>query len=520
MFYFHSDTLVDALKNALTNNATTVKNSLETYVRENGGTAMPETDGYGRSAVSDLPLGLYLFVETRVPEMVTETTAPFLVSLPMTSTADNASWLYDVTLYPKNLTGIPTLEKTVREAKASSGKNNGSADIADGFAHTATASVGDVLEYQIISTLPSITSAASYLTDYSFIDTAEKGIPYLQNGVTIEFFKDAACTDKIATWAEADGKFNVSYTSNDDGYVMSISMTESGLSEINTSKAVYTDASMVNSGYSDCTLRITYSAQLDKSANCGDKGNTNDVVLTWKRTNSSYYDTLVDDCHVYVFGLDLTKKFSDGKGDLSKVEFCLQNDADDYYVVAKYDESVKAYYVTGSTDDKSKATRFTPRSDGRMLIYGLEDDAYTITELKTDGAYTLLKDGIGLVISVGESSTVCDIYSSDVLGLIQNDPRYVDVEEGLFHNMPQKHLEHKLLTASAKVDNKQVTLGSDNGSANAFVPLTVVNTKGFDLPKTGGYGNWMFPAIGLSLVAVAVVVIYFAFRDKKKETNK
>ena len=30
VFYFHSDTLVDALKNALTNNATTVKNSLET----------------------------------------------------------------------------------------------------------------------------------------------------------------------------------------------------------------------------------------------------------------------------------------------------------------------------------------------------------------------------------------------------------------------------------------------------------------------------------------------------------
>ena len=521
VFYFHSDTLVDALKNSLTNNATTVKNSLETYVRENGGTAMPETDGYGHSAVSDLPLGLYLFVETRVPEMVTETTAPFLVSLPMTSTADNASWLYDVTLYPKNLTGIPTLEKTVREAKTSSGKNNGSADITDGFAHTATASVGDVLEYQIISTLPSITSAASYLTDYSFIDTAEKGIPYLQNGVTLEFFKDAACTDKIATWTESDGKFNVGYTTAESGgYVMSITMTEAGLSELNTSKAVYADATMVNSGYSDCTLRITYSAQLDKSANYGDKGNTNDVVLTWKRTNSSYYDTLVDDCHVYVFGLDLTKKFSDGKGDLSKVEFCLQNDADDYYVVAKYDETAKAYYVTGSTDDKAKATHFTPRSDGRMLIYGIEDDAYTITELKTDGAYTLLKNGIGLVISVGESSTVCDVYSSDVLGLIQNDPHYADVEEGLFHNMPQKHLEHKLLTASAKVDNKQVTLGPDNGSANAFVPLTVVNTKGFDLPKTGGYGNWMFPAIGLSLVAVAVVVIYFAFRDKKKETNK
>lgn len=517
MYAYQSDVLIDALKNALTNNATSVKNALEAYVRENGGTAMPETDGYGHSSVSDLPLGLYLFVETRVPEMVTETTAPFLISLPMTSTSDSLSWLYDVTLYPKNLTGIPTLEKTVREAKSSSGKNNSSADITDGFAHTATASVGDVLEYQIISTLPSITSAASYLTDYSFTDTAEKGIPYLQNGVALEFFKDAACTDKITTWAEADGKFNVSYSANNDGYVMGLAMTETGLDEINTSTAVYGE-NAVNSGYSDCTLRITYSAKLDKGANYGDKGNTNDVVLTWKRTNSEYYDTLVDDCHVYTFGLDLTKKFSDGKGDLSKVAFGLQNDADKYFVVAEYDEAASAYFVTGASDSTKSATRFKPRADGRILIYGLEDDAYTITEIKTDGAYTLLKDGIGVVITTSESS-VCDVYTADVLGLIQNDPRYADIEEGLFHNMPQKHLEHKQLTATAKVDNKSVTLGPDNGSANAFVPLTVVNTKGFDLPKTGGYGNWMFPAIGLSLVAVAGVIIYFAFRDKKKTSK-
>ena len=126
-----------------------------------------------------------------------------------------------------------------------------------------------------------------------------------------------------------------------------------------------------------------------------------------------------------------------------------------------------------------------------------------------------------MMLMKGANSNVSGFsLSMPLLTAIKNDPRYADVEEGLFHNMPQKHLEHKLLTASAKVDNKQVTLGPDNGSANAFVPLTVVNTKGFDLPKTGGYGNWMFPAVGLSLVAVAVVVIYFAVRDKKKETNK
>lgn len=455
---------------------------------------------------TDIRIGLYLFVETRVPETVAETTAPFLVSFPMTNTTDGASWVYDVTLYPKNLTGIPTLEKAVREAKASSGTS-------DEYAHTATASVGDTLEYRIVSTLPSITSATTYLTDYSFTDTAEKGIPFSKNAVTLEFFRDSSCTDKIATWLEADGKFTVSYSEAENGnHVMSIAMTEAGLAEINTSGAVYGEKS-VNSGYSDCSTRITYTASLDKSANYGDRGNTNTVVLTWKRTNSEYYDTLIDDCHVYTFGLDLTKKFSDSKGDLNKVAFGLQNDADKYYVVAEYDEAANAYFVTDMTDTTRNATRFKPRSDGRILIYGLEDDVYTVTELKTDSAYTLLKSGIGVVISIKETAE-CDVYSSDILGLVQNDPRYADVEEGQFKNMPQKHLMHKLLTAEAKVDNKSVTLGPDNGSANALVPLTVVNTKGFDLPKTGGYGNWMFPVIGLTLVAIAVTVIYFALKKK------
>ena len=67
----------------------------------------------------------------------------------------------------------------------------------------------------------------------------------------------------------------------------------------------------------------------------GDAGNSNAVALQWKRTNSSFYDTLVDDCHVYVYGIDLTKRFSENQGDLSKVEFALYNDTDKYFVKAQ-----------------------------------------------------------------------------------------------------------------------------------------------------------------------------------------
>ena len=446
-----------------------------------------------------------------MPEMVIDTTAPFFVSLPMTSvdgsnaTDGGARWMYDVTLYPKNLTGIPTLEKTLRENQNDTGKNNGSNDITDGYAHTGTASDGDVIDYQLISTLPSITSESTYLTWYTFVDTLSKGLSYNKNDVVLEFFTDKACTQSVARWTEADGKFSVSYTTTADSEsVMTVEMTAAGLAEINTSKAVYTEAGMVNSGYSDCTLRITYAAIVNSDASVvyGDAGNPNEVVLTWKRTSSDFYDTLVDDAHVYTYGLELTKLFSDGKGDFSKVEFILHNDTDDYFVKAELNEAEGIYYVVDHVEAEADATHFIPMSadpnKGKIVVKGLEDDTYTITEVRTDNGYTLLKDDIEVVISQTETTKICDIYASDVLGLIQNDPRYATIihDTGDLKNMPQRHLEHHLLTASATVDGNAVTMLTDNGSANAEAPLRVVNTRGFDLPKTGDNGTKMLTIAG------------------------
>ena len=122
--HFTSDMLNNKLSTALTANATTVKNALEVAAK-NGGVVMTETDATGHTSASNMEQGLYLVVETRVPEMVTSTCNPFFVSLPMT-TIDGSEWLYDLTVYPKNQTGNPTLDKTVREAKNSTGKNTGS----------------------------------------------------------------------------------------------------------------------------------------------------------------------------------------------------------------------------------------------------------------------------------------------------------------------------------------------------------------------------------------------------------
>ena len=474
VFYFTSDKLNKALADALADNATTVKNALEIAVR-NGGKAMPETDANGHSKVSGLEQGLYLAVETRVPENVTSTCNPFFVSLPMT-TIDGKDWNYDVTVYPKNQTGKPTLEKTVREDKNSTGKNTGSlTDIADGYAHTATASVGDVVEYQIISTLPTITSKATSLTTYTFADTLREGIRYNRSDVVIEFFRDAGCTDQITAWDEDSGKFSVSY---DEQNTMTIGMTEAGLADINESESVYTGS--VKRGYSDCTMRITYAATLTADAQLGDTDNPNEVVLTWKRTNTSYYDSLVDCCHVYTCGVDVLKQFSDGKGDLANVHFLLHNDTDDVYVIAEQRDGM--YYVKGFTGKKADATTFVPNDSGHTIVNGLEDDTYTLTETATDKGYVLLKDGIEIVITAAEGESACETCSV------------------------------KLLTASGSVNGDAV----DMEDGNAIVPLTVINNPGFDLPKTGGYGTWMFTVGGCMLLGLAAFIVA---RGRKHNRN-
>lgn len=472
--YFTSDMLNNKLAAALSANATTVKNALEAAVKN--GTAMAETDAAGHTFASDMEQGLYLVVETRVPENVTSTCNPIFVSLPMT-TVDGAAWNYDVTVYPKNQTGNPTLEKTVRESKNSTGKNTGSlTDIKDGYAHTATASVGDVVDYQIISTLPTITSKASALSEYTYVDTMSKGIRYNKNDVVIEFFKDSGCTDKIATWAVNSGKFTVGY--DDTANTMTIRMTDTGLAEINEAATVYTDS--VKRGYSDCTMRITYAATLTADAKMGDTDNPNEVELTWRRTNNTYFDTLKDCCHVYTYGIDILKQFSDNGGNVRNVKFRLHNDTDDCYIIAEQKDGV--YYAKGFAAKKADATTFVPNAQGHVVVKGLEDDTYSLTETATDKGYILLKEAVKIVITTKENGA-CEQCGA------------------------------KLLTASATVNGKDVTMTD----GNAIVPLTVVNNPGFDLPKTGGYGTWMFTVGGVALLGAAAFIVIRSRKHKNEQ---
>lgn len=542
VLHYDSTQLTDALAKILADDELAATSALEEYLYTYGSyddTAdgsvntsddtgvsaknMPKTDAKGYTHVEGLELGLYLLVETEVPEQVTSTTNPWFVSLPFTNmTPDEAGggegeeggnyWLYDMTCYPKNQTGNPTLDKSVRNAYSNStvdDKNgtvnrgdsyvgtynsealvvynddsnnpNNAADEDDaayvanrggytsdgitagkdgaGYSYdfeyrdTNTASAGDVLDYILVSKLPTITSVSTFLSEYTFTDVLSAGLTYNQD-VKIAFYDNADDANANNTanaetiWDLSDNKYSalvdLNYTVSDGDHTwkdgsseLTVKMTEAGLIYLNgegtngNNIAGQGGGKVSNNSYSDMYMVVYYTVTVNSDASLvlGDEGNENDVMLTWSRTSDGYYNTLEDRNYVYAYSLDLTKEFSDNEGDMSQVEFKLYNTTDAYYVVAQQSEENPAvWYVTGKTTSKEEATTFVPTEEGRIVVYGLEADKYAMTEVATDNGYTLLEDSINIVITPTDREV-----NASVAGVTGMDEAAIDAIVQYYH---------------------------------------------------------------------------------------
>ena len=658
VLHYTSTQINDALDAILKADDVAAKNALESYLidykEQNkdsddvqaADTGVIETDANGLATKDNLALGLYLMVETKVPEQVTSTVNPWFVSLPFTNTtADNNTetdhaedgvtdkvggekWLYKYVAYPKNQTGNPTIDKAVRNAYSSdaahkndkvttaeganySGANDSNslvvfnkdtnadnkADTSEtayvanrggytgegnntagkdgkGYSNdfkyddTTTASEGDLLDYRVVSKLPHITSKATYLSQYTFTDALSTGITYNKD-FKIAFYDNKADAEANNTatakeiWDLKDGKHQDAYAtvSVDDGSgtekvtanKATIKLTEKGLNQINgvnvKGAANPYETGDTKAGYSDYYMVLYYTATVnsDASVTLGDKGNVNDVSLVWSRTNNKYFNSLQDRNYVYSYGIDLTKTFSDNKGDATKVQFKLYNSTDAYYVIAKKGED-GLYYVTGKTTDKAQGTTFTPAASGKLYIKGLEGDKYQLTEVATADGYTLLKDQ--MVINISETKRDIKASVAGTTGLeqaaadaiIKNYGTGIKNEDGQLVNAATTDIGSKAVAgpanetangrtigktdmyegdiqaATATVDNKPCTLltssTGDTTSPNAEVKMAIENNKGFNMPLTGGAGLVGLVILGAGLVGGSA---YSVTRNKKKE---
>lgn len=484
-----SDELNKSLSDTLTDN-TAGKNTLENYIASaSGSTRMPLTKADGTTSATGLPVGLYMFVETKVPANVHTTVDPFFISLPMTDN-EGEDWFYDVNVYPKNQTNIPDLDKLVRQHDDAA--LYGKAEYAD----IATGSEGDVMDYIFVSHLPKITSESTYLTQYTFVDKLDKGLTYNKDAAVYFYNNEADAranntANAIKSWKHGSAAFEETYMgSNSDYNQMTVSPTREGLKEIDPS-------------LSQCWLVVSYSATVNSDATpvLGDAGNTNDVTLTWKRTSMDYIDTLEDRCRVYTFGLNIKKEFTDSKtkGDPTKVQFVLKNETDGHYIIAKKAEE-GLYYVTDASKGakEEEGTVFTPDSKGKLVINGLEANTYVLTETHTSAGYSLLKEPITIDIKC----TVDDFTPSQTT--------LYDIKD-ITGNAHKKMIEAAGERASATVDGKNTAMSVDAvknvNSTNARVDMTVVNTSTFELPQTGGYGTILFTLAGCAVAFAGVLVL-------------
>lgn len=653
VYHYTSTQINNALAAILESDSTAATSDLQSYLYEYGtmdsttdqstkvgAVNMPKTNANGVASVDGLELGLYLIVETEVPEQISSTCNPWFVSLPFTNeTPDEYTegtdggdyWLYDITCYPKNQSSIPTLDKSVRNAYSGTAvaDKNGVVDSGDVYDYdvatggslvvynddtnaqntadtddaayvanrggyttdgvtagaggagystdfeyrdTTTASAGDVLDYILVSKLPHISSEATFLTEYTFIDTLSAGITY-NNDVKIAFYDNAAdanannTANAILTWNLADSTYDQQYadvtvTDGDtgaewtDGSVqLTVSMTEAGLDVINGTGTNGGSAANTD-GMSDKYIVVYYTATVDSdnSLVLGDNGNENDVILVWSRTSDGYYNTLEDRNYVYAYSLDLTKEFSDNAGDMSEVAFKLYNQTDTYYVNAEYNEEDGVYYVTGKTIDKDTATTFVPDDNGKIIVYGLEADTYGMTEITTDDGYTLLEDAIvidikptdrDVIASVAgttgmdeaaidaivqyyhggiynENGQLVNASTDELTGTDANRPAILDAN-GRTIGKTDMYVG-SIIPATASVDQvptdmqahayTEGNMTEELTSADATVVFKVVNNATFTLPRTGGYGTILFTLGGCAAAFAGVLVI--TKKSKKK----
>lgn len=319
----------------------------------------------------------------------------------------------------------------------------------------ANANIGDEITYKVTY---SVLVPENGLTELKIVDTMDKGLTFTNeaSNITVKDDKGVDGTEKTLIYA-TDYEVTLDTTSN----------------KVTIDFAKYLDSLQKNSTEE---FTITYKVKLNESAVLGQTGNKNDVALVYKNYGETDSKTKTPDpdkeVKVFTYGIDLLKKGEGTNTVLKEVEFKLTDGNNEI----KVKQSGNAYYPSKDADASSTVTT---DNDGKIYIRGLKPGTYKLTETKTNAGYVLLKDPVVIVITPSTDANAA--------------------AEGV---------------VSAYVGGKKVTMNADNGSDTAIVPLTVVNSKGFDLPATGGRGIALFTIAGIAIVAAAGSLLFMRKRSK------
>lgn len=480
----------------------------------------------GVYTISNLPLGVYLIVETAAPQKYTISTASFLVSIPQWVADDGttaAHWSYDITAKPKD--SPMSIEKLVKDSHKSTADNTV-------WCKEDSYTIGEKVDYKVTSSIPNYgmsTLQDKQLTDaingsqyaqltYTYTDTMSTGLTfnyddiddmviYIQpkdttkpnvalKSATLEQTADDLKTRGDATSSDPDknNKPDFKLTKTSNGFIINVAWEA------------------LNRNQGD-DLVLEYSATLNKDAVIGNPINNKIELLYTNNPETIYTDVIEDDADVGTYELHLDKRFNNKTAaeykaenstfDPTAVTFKIATDNNDSYLyVNKYSDG--NYYVWDTVNNTDGADQFSQNiaengtktdemsvdSNGKLILKGLKEGTYYLEETKTVDGFGKLTNKVKI-----EITTATDAQNNSVI-YDCNAQSYTD--KGAVITLPK----FKATEASPAQDG-------------TFV-ITVNNTKNqFHLPSTGDVGFWVL--ISVSGLAMATGIIFLTLRKKKSE---
>lgn len=245
------------------------------------------------------------------------------------------------------------------------------------------------------------------------------------------------------------------------------------------------------------TITIKYQYKLTDKADSTVSGNVNKAELNYShkaKTGEGEDDEprkIHDEGVVYTFATNILKKGDDGAF-LGDVEFELYKEVSNESttgkdVLTENDAKAKGLDVTKKwVRVEKKSTSNDEGTKGQLTFDGLSNGTYYLVETKTNAGYNLLSKPVKVELTISYVTS----WTKDTWD-----------EAGKVFNKHSKNTT--TFTGTGWNDNK-------------FDTTTVINRKGFTLPRTGGFGTLLFSGIGALLVVGGIGVL---MSIKKKKGN-
>lgn len=418
-------------------------------------TATIPVSGTGKTTVT-LNIGFYIIIETGTSgDSASVASKSMLVPLPYVdgNAEDGYKWNFDLTITPKD--EPVNVDKSIIEDGE---KEN-----------VSTNNVGDTLTYQVDADIPHYdASTNTQMVKYIITDTLSKGLDFYIEGdpennidIIVSNFSGETKTLKpgtLETHQTTIGEEPYTYYSVTDGdYAVSYD------GKTMTLVFDYPDIMAYNN------LQLNYQVKINEDAVIGVEGNPNQVDLEYTNNNKTW-DTSVpeDETKSFVFGLKINKIDPNAEADkkaLQGAEFQLLRDGTP---IATYTFDENGDRVLNSNNGLTAVTN----EDGIAYLLGIDEGTYTLKETKAPNGYILPEDGLELIIDADEDGN-----------------------------------------ATYTLGGKKLDTFED--IADGFVATaTIENSKGFNLPRTGGAGTWMF-AVGGILIMAGMATAFVKLRKKE-----